>query len=103
MTASAKGDADQCLAARFVDGPHVSVPDKAEQRLADWLTDLASEHEIGSSPADRAVRHWRGLAGDAGNGSADRSGDRLGSIGVAPCVAAGSCARQAVAAELRFP
>ena len=43
MTASAKGDADQCLAARFVDGPHVSVPDKAEQRLADWLTDLASE------------------------------------------------------------
>jgi len=43
MTSSAKGDADQCLAARFVDGPHVSAPDKAEQRLADWLTDLASE------------------------------------------------------------
>src|SRR5438552_5244544 len=43
MTASAKGDADQCLAARFVDGPHVSVPDKAEQRLADWLTDLPPE------------------------------------------------------------
>jgi [glutamine synthetase] adenylyltransferase / [glutamine synthetase]-adenylyl-L-tyrosine phosphorylase len=31
------------LAARFVEGPHVSAPDKAEQRLADWLTDLAPE------------------------------------------------------------
>jgi [glutamine synthetase] adenylyltransferase / [glutamine synthetase]-adenylyl-L-tyrosine phosphorylase len=41
MNSSAKGDADQHrLAARFVDGPHVSAPDKAEQRLADWLTDL---------------------------------------------------------------
>ncbi len=29
------------LAARFVDGPHVSAPDKAGQRLTDWLTDLA--------------------------------------------------------------
>src|SRR5258706_10304212 len=44
MNSSAKGDADQHrLAARFVDGPHVSAPDKAEQRLADWLTDLAPE------------------------------------------------------------
>ena len=44
MNSSAKGDAEQpCLAARFVDGPHVSAPDQAEQRLADWLTDLASE------------------------------------------------------------
>ncbi len=44
MTSSAKGDADQqCLAARFVDGPHVFAPEKAEQRLSDWLTDLASE------------------------------------------------------------
>jgi len=44
MTSSAQGDADQHrLAARFVDGPHVSVPDKAEQRVADWLTDLAPE------------------------------------------------------------
>src|SRR5882762_4034241 len=44
MNPSAKGDADRHrLAARFVDGPHVSVPDKAEQRLADWLTDLAPE------------------------------------------------------------
>jgi glutamate-ammonia-ligase adenylyltransferase len=44
MISSAKGDADQhCLAARFVDGPHVSDPDKAGQRLADWLTGLAPE------------------------------------------------------------
>src|SRR5712671_4193784 len=43
MTSSAKGDADQCLAAQFVDGPHVSAPDKAQQRLADWLKDLAPE------------------------------------------------------------
>ena len=44
MNSSAKGDADRhCLAARFVDGPHVSAPDKAEQRLADWLADLAPE------------------------------------------------------------
>src|SRR4051812_45942953 len=42
MTSSAKGDADRHrLAARFVDGPHVSAADKAEQRLQDWLTDLA--------------------------------------------------------------
>ena len=41
MTLSAKGDTDRhCLAARFVDGPHLSVPDKAEQHLADWLADL---------------------------------------------------------------
>src|ERR1700736_1711366 len=44
MIPSAKGDADQHrLAARFVDGPHVSAPDKAEQRLADWLTGLGPE------------------------------------------------------------
>ncbi len=44
MNSSAKGDADQGpLAARFVDGPHVSAPDKAGQQLADWLTGLASE------------------------------------------------------------
>ena len=29
------------LAARFVDGPCVSAPDKAERRLKDWLSDLA--------------------------------------------------------------
>jgi len=48
MNSSAKGDADQHgLAARFVDGPHVSAPDQAEQRLADWLTDLAPEQAAG--------------------------------------------------------
>src|ERR1700728_5038102 len=50
MISSAKGDADRhCLAARFVDGPQVSVPDKAEQHLADWLADLepAQGAEIG--------------------------------------------------------
>jgi len=31
------------LAARFVDGPHLSAHDKAEQRLVGWLTDLAAE------------------------------------------------------------
>ncbi len=42
MTSSAKGDADRyCLAARFVDGPQVSAPDSAGQRLADWLSDPA--------------------------------------------------------------
>ncbi len=44
MNSSADGDAERhCLAARFVDGPNLSAPDKAEQRLADWLTDLAPE------------------------------------------------------------
>src|SRR5665811_873033 len=44
MTSSAKGDADRhCLAARFVDGPRVSAPDSAEQRLKGWLSDLAPE------------------------------------------------------------
>jgi len=31
------------LAARFLDGPHVSAPDPAEHRLSDWLSDLAPE------------------------------------------------------------
>ena len=57
MISSAKGDADQhCLAARFVDGPHVSAPDKAEQRLADWLTDLPSEQAAAISDRGRLVR-----------------------------------------------
>ena len=44
MTPSAPGTADQqCLAARFVEGPYVAVPDVAEQRLADWLAELAPE------------------------------------------------------------
>jgi glutamate-ammonia-ligase adenylyltransferase len=41
MTSSADGDADRhCLAARFADGPHLSAPDIAAQRLANWLGDL---------------------------------------------------------------
>src|SRR5471032_2151283 len=41
MISSADDDADRHrLAARFADGPHLSAPDKAEQRLADWLADL---------------------------------------------------------------
>jgi glutamate-ammonia-ligase adenylyltransferase len=47
MNSSAKGDADQhSLAARFVDGPHVSAADMAEQRLSDWLSDLAPEQAV---------------------------------------------------------
>jgi glutamate-ammonia-ligase adenylyltransferase len=30
------------LAARLVSGPHLAAPEKAEQRLADWLSDVAS-------------------------------------------------------------
>jgi glutamate-ammonia-ligase adenylyltransferase len=42
MISSAKCRADQpCLAARFVDGPHLSAPGHAEQQLADWLAGLA--------------------------------------------------------------
>jgi len=61
MISSAKGDADQCLAARFVDGPHLSDPDEAGQRLAGWLTDLAPEQTaaieglIARSPRARTV------------------------------------------------
>jgi glutamate-ammonia-ligase adenylyltransferase len=68
MTPSAKGDADQhCLAARLMGGPHVSAPDKAEQRLTDWLTDLASEqaaalrHAMGRFPFVRSI--LLGIAG----------------------------------------
>jgi [glutamine synthetase] adenylyltransferase / [glutamine synthetase]-adenylyl-L-tyrosine phosphorylase len=44
MTSSAKGGADQHgLAARFVEGPHVSAPERAEQLLADWFTGLGPE------------------------------------------------------------
>ena len=43
----------------------------------------ASPHEGGSRTADRAVRHRRGLAGDAGHRGADRSCDRLGADGAA--------------------
>jgi [glutamine synthetase] adenylyltransferase / [glutamine synthetase]-adenylyl-L-tyrosine phosphorylase len=35
------------LAARFVEGPNLSVPEKAKQRLSDWLTDLAPGEAAG--------------------------------------------------------
>ena len=58
MISTAQGDADpHRLAARFVDGPHVSAPDKAEQRLADWLTDL--EPEQAAAIVDLAARFPR--------------------------------------------
>jgi glutamate-ammonia-ligase adenylyltransferase len=40
MNASAPGNADRHLAARFVAGPHVSVAHQAEQRLNDWLAEI---------------------------------------------------------------
>ena len=167
------------LAARFVDGPHVSAPDKAEQRLADWLTDLSPEQaaaigdliarfpltktillgiaeaspylfdlvradgartirllecepesylaeliektcrdvSAASSEADVmqllrrmkseaahddcTVRYRRRLAGDAGDGGADRPCGRVGAIGAAACTATGSRARTVVASKPR--
>src|SRR5437868_6833986 len=55
MNASAPGNADKRgLAARFADGPHVSAPDKAEQRLNDWLAGI----EPGQSAAiDELIDH----------------------------------------------
>jgi [glutamine synthetase] adenylyltransferase / [glutamine synthetase]-adenylyl-L-tyrosine phosphorylase len=42
MNAPAPDDADlRCLAARFVDGPHLSAPHEAERKFAGWLADLA--------------------------------------------------------------
>ncbi|MEA2810226.1 MAG: [glutamine synthetase] adenylyltransferase / [glutamine synthetase]-adenylyl-L-tyrosine, partial [Rhodospirillaceae bacterium] len=62
MNSSAKGDADRHgLAARFVDGPHVSAPEKAEQRLEDWRNDLAAaqaaaiDHLIARFPRARTI------------------------------------------------
>src|SRR5262249_36181884 len=44
MKHSAPGLADtQMLAARFVTGPHLLAPDKAEQILGNWLADLAPD------------------------------------------------------------
>ena len=62
----------------------------------------AAPDEVGSGAADRAVRYrWR-LAGDAGDGSADRSCGRLGAIGAALSAARGSRARKIVAAQSRI-
>jgi glutamate-ammonia-ligase adenylyltransferase len=58
MISSAKGDADQHrLAARFVDGPHVSAAAEAEQRLAGWLVDL--EPQQATAIRERAARYPR--------------------------------------------
>jgi len=35
------------LAARFVGSPHLSAPEKAKQRLSDWLTNLAPDQAAG--------------------------------------------------------
>src|SRR6202790_4303466 len=49
------------LAARFVDGPHVSAPDKAEQRIKDWLAELlpveaaAIDELLAQFPRARAI------------------------------------------------
>ena len=59
----------------------------------------ASPHEVGGGAADRAVRHRRGLAGDAGDGGADRSRGRLGADGAA----LSCCARKPRAAGCRRP
>jgi len=54
MISSAQGDADQHrLAARFVDGPHVSAAAKADQILAGWLADL-------EPPRAAAIRQMAG-------------------------------------------
>ena len=44
MIASAPGNDGLSLAARFVAGPHLRSPEKAEQRLQDWLAELEPAH-----------------------------------------------------------
>ena len=43
MTSPRRATRTTSLAARFVRGPHLSAPDDAEQRLADWLAELEPE------------------------------------------------------------
>jgi glutamate-ammonia-ligase adenylyltransferase len=58
MTSSAKDDADRPrLAARFVDGPHLSAAAKAEQRIEAWLADI--EPEQSAAIRDFAARSFR--------------------------------------------
>src|SRR3954470_23966658 len=42
------------LAARFAGGPHVSAPEKAEQRLNDWLAGIEPEQ---SAAIDELLEH----------------------------------------------
>jgi glutamate-ammonia-ligase adenylyltransferase len=48
----------RALAARFVDGPHVSAPEKAEQKLKGWLDELepAQSAELGALLDRREVK-----------------------------------------------
>jgi glutamate-ammonia-ligase adenylyltransferase len=61
MNPSAPGNVDRHrLAARFVDGPHVSASQNAEQRLGDWLAELepqqsAAIDEFMDHPFARAI------------------------------------------------
>jgi len=58
MISSAKDNADRhCLAALFVDGPQLSAPAEAEQRLAAWLVDI--EPQQAAAIRDLADRHPR--------------------------------------------
>jgi [glutamine synthetase] adenylyltransferase / [glutamine synthetase]-adenylyl-L-tyrosine phosphorylase len=51
MTSSAPGNADGLyLAARFVTGPYVRTPAKAEHRLDDWLAELAPAQAASIGP-----------------------------------------------------
>ncbi|WP_024507188.1 bifunctional [glutamine synthetase] adenylyltransferase/[glutamine synthetase]-adenylyl-L-tyrosine phosphorylase [Bradyrhizobium sp. ARR65] len=51
MILTAPGNADQLsLAARFVEGPYIAAPEKAEQRLADWLAELEPEQSAAFAP-----------------------------------------------------
>jgi glutamate-ammonia-ligase adenylyltransferase len=55
MNPSAPGNADRHrLAARFVDGPHVSASQNAEQRLGDWLAELEPQQ---SAAIDELMDH----------------------------------------------
>ena len=58
MISSAKGDAGQlCLAARFADGPRLSAPAEAEQRLASWLADLEAAQSAAIRELDERSSH----------------------------------------------
>ena len=67
---------------------------RVRRRRRDRRDASASPHEGGGRADDRAVRHRRGLAGDAGDGGADRSCGGLGAGGAC----ASCCARRSRAA-----
>jgi [glutamine synthetase] adenylyltransferase / [glutamine synthetase]-adenylyl-L-tyrosine phosphorylase len=52
MNSSAPVNAERhCLAARFVDRPHVAASDQAEQRVEEWLDEI-------EPPQSAAIREW---------------------------------------------